>query len=403
MAQLGNLAVIGGGPAGLMAAETIANAGRTVTVFDRMPSPGRKFLLAGRGGLNLTHSEPLPRFLDRYRPEQPLLQHAIEAFPPEALVAWCEGLGQETFKGSSGHIFPRALKTSPLLRAWRGRLSALGVELRTGHRWIGRETDGTLRFTTPTGEAVFEPAATVLALGGASWPRLGSDGSWTALLPDVAIARLRPANCGFSTAWSGSFAARFAGQPLKRIALSFNGQTIRGEAMITATGIEGGAIYALSGAIRDAIDARGPAIVHIDLRPDLDEAALAIRLARPRGSLSLSNFLRKTVGLPPVAIGLVQEALHDGPASQLLAPLIKALPLRLLGTTGLDRAISSAGGILMDRLDERFMVRNHPGLFAAGEMLNWEAPTGGYLLQASFSTGHAAGLGVLAWLADQGA
>lgn len=401
MAQLEGVAVIGGGPAGLMAAEVIAAAGQPVTVFDRMPTLGRKFLLAGRGGLNLTHSEPLPRFLDRYRPDQPMLRRAIEAFPPEAMVAWCEALGQPTFTGTSGRIFPKALKTSPLLRVWRGRLASMGVEIRAGHRWIGGEADGTRRFATADGEVAHHPHATVLALGGASWPTLGSDGAWTALLPDTPVARWRPSNCGFTVAWSASFAARFAGEPLKRIALAFDGQQVRGEAVVTATGIEGGGIYALSAPLRDAIDARGPAILHLDLRPDLDHAALATRLARPRGSLSLSNFLRKAAGLSPVAVGLVQESLHDGSTPPPLATLIKALPLRLLGATGLDRAISSAGGLLMDRLDHRFMLRAHPGLFAAGEMLNWEAPTGGYLLQACFSTGHAAGHGVLAWLAER--
>jgi len=400
MARAEEVAIVGGGPAGLMAAEVIAARGHAVTVYDRMPSPGRKFLLAGRGGLNLTHGEPLPRLLARYRPDQPLLRHAIEAFPPQAVIAWCEALGQPTFTGSSGRIFPAALKTSPLLRAWRGRLAAQGVEMRAGHRWVGREAGG-LRFATASGETVALPRATVLAVGGASWPRLGADGSWTALLPEIAIARLVPANCGFTVAWSPGFAAKFAGHPLKRITLGFDGQAIPGEAMITATGIEGGPVYALSGHLRDAIEARGQATAHLDLRPDLDRATLAQRLARPRGSLSLSNFLRKAAGLSPVAIGLIQEALPDGSTPPPLADLIKSLPLRLLATTGLDRAISTAGGILMDRLDRNFMLRDHPGLFAAGEMLDWEAPTGGYLLQACLSTGHAAGQGVLTWLAEQ--
>ena len=391
-----DIAIIGGGPSGLMAAETIAAGGHAVTVFDRMPSFGRKLLLAGRGGLNLTHSEPLPRFLERYRPGSALLARAVAAFPPEALVEWCQALGQETFTGSSGRVFPKALKASPLLREWLRRLAGAGVAFRVGRRLVGRDPDGTLHFA---GGATASPGATVLALGGASWPRLGSDGAWTAMFDEAEVSRLRPANCGFKVAWSPGFAARFAGEPLKRVALGFGPETVRGEAVITETGIEGGAVYALSGALRDAVEAEGAAVARLDLRPDLTEADLAARLTRPRGSLSLSNFLRKTAGLPPVAIGLVQEALHDGTSHPPLARLIKALPLRLVGTAGLARAISTAGGLRLEELDGRFMLRRHPGLFAAGEMLDWEAPTGGYLLQACFSTGRAAGLGVLEWLA----
>ena len=390
------VAVIGAGPAGLMAAETIAAGGVGVTVFDRMPSPGRKLRMAGRGGLNLTHSEALPALLDRYGPARARLEAAIAAFPPAALVAWCEGLGQPTFVGSSGRVFPRGLKTSPLLRAWLVRLGGLGVRLETRRTWTGWNASGALIFAE--GGPV-RSRATVLALGGASWPRLGSDGGWTGLLPGIEVRPLVPSNCGFRIDWSAPF-RRFAGTPLKRIALSFRGRTVRGEAMVTAEGIEGGAVYALSPALRDAIAAEGPVVATLDLRPDLDAPALARRLAGPRGSASLSTFLRKAGGLAPVGIGLVQEALHAGAAPD-LPSLVKAVPLRLLAPAPIARAISSAGGIALDELDARWMLRRRPGVFAAGEMLDWEAPTGGYLLQACFSTGVAAGRGVLAWLGEK--
>jgi uncharacterized flavoprotein (TIGR03862 family) len=386
-----SIAVIGAGSAGLIAAETIAQAGLRVTVFDRMASPARKLLIAGRGGLNLTHSEPLEAFLDRYGSARATLEPAIRAFPPAALIQWCEGLGQETFVGSSGRVFPRAMKASPLLRAWLARLDGMGVTLRARHRWMGWEGDA-LCFEAPDGKVRFEADATLLALGSASWPRLGSDGRWTALLDDV--APLRPANMGFRADWSAHFRERFAGQPLKRIALSFAGRTVRGEAMITAGGIEGGAVYALAAALREAVMRDGSAILRLDLRPDLDVAALAGRLAG-RG-LSLSNQLRRG-GLSSAAVGLVQEIRHGGEATPLPA-LIKALPLRLTGVQGLERAISSAGGLRFGSIDENFMSRARPGLFVAGEMLDWEAPTGGYLLQACFATGVAAAHGLLNWL-----
>ena len=396
------VAVIGGGPAGLAAAETLGMGGAAVTVFERMPSPARKLLIAGRGGLNLTHSEPLPQFLARYGPARDRLAPAIAAFPPEALVRWCHGLGQETFVGSSGRVFPRALKASPLLRAWLARLGGLGMELRTRHRWRGWDSAGALDFATPEGGAfVFRPAATLLALGGASWPRLGSDGTWLALLPEVAVAPFRPANCGFAVAWSEVFRRRFEGQPLKRIALAFGGAVVRGEAVVTAAGIEGGAVYAFSAALREAIAATGgPVVLHLDLRPDLAAAALARRLDGPRGGQSLANLLRRA-GLPPVSIGLVQEALRAGETAAPLSRLVKALPLRLTAPQPIARAISSAGGLRWEEVDSRLMLRRRPGLFVAGEMLDWEAPTGGYLLQACFSTGVAAAQGLLEWLAEQ--
>jgi uncharacterized flavoprotein (TIGR03862 family) len=395
------VAVLGAGPAGLMAAETIATAGHAVRVFDRMPSPARKLLMAGRGGLNLTHSEALEPFLARYAEAMPALSPAIRAFPPEALIAWASALGQETFTGSSGRIFPRALKASPLLRAWLGRLAGQGVQLLPRHDWQGFANDGALRFATPTGEQTVRPVATILAMGGASWPRLGADGGWATHLDGVAVAPFRPSNMGFRIGWSDIFRQKFEGMPLKRIALTFADRTVRGEAVVTTQGIEGGAVYALSAQLRDAIAAEGSAILSLDLRPDLDAATLARKLDEPRRGQSLSTFLRKTAGLPPVAIGLVQEALHGG-ATAPLHEIIKAVPLRLDAPQGLDRAISSAGGIALAELDENFMLKSRPGLFAAGEMLDWEAPTGGYLLQACFATGHAAGTGALRWLAAQG-
>ncbi len=376
-----------------MAAETIAAAGVAVTVFERMPSLARKFLMAGRGGLNITHSEPAGAFGARYGAAEGWLAPYLAAFPPAALRDWCEGLGQPTFVGSSGRVFPTAMKASPLLRAWLRRLQGQGVRVVTRAHWAGWDEAGALRFADGTS---FAASATVLALGGASWPRLGADGGWTALLPDVAISSLRPANCGFRTGWSTHFAGRFAGQPLKRIVLTCACQKAAGEIMITAEGVEGGAIYALSAPARELIARDGVAELRIDLRPDMTEEALTSRLAGG-GRESLSNVLRKRAGLSPVAVGLIQEARHGGEAMP-LATLIKNYPLRLTAASGLARAISTAGGIALTELNEQLMLCRYPGVFAAGEMLDWEAPTGGYLLQACFATGRAAGLGALAWL-----
>jgi uncharacterized flavoprotein (TIGR03862 family) len=398
-------AVIGAGPAGLMAAEVLAQGGASVTVYDAMPSAGRKFLMAGRGGLNLTHSEPLPAFLARYREAAPRLEPVISAFSPDRLRAWSEALGQPTFVGSSGRVFPQSFKASPLLRAWLRRLDSQGVQFAFRHHWAGWDDHGRLRFQTPNGERVVEARATVLALGGASWPRLGSDGTWTVLLAaqGVAISPLRPANCGFTVEWSDVFRDRYEGQPLKGVEFRFGAHVIRGEAIVTRGGIEGGAVYALSAELREAIAASGETILHVALRPDLAADALAARLSVPRGKQSLSNFLRKAANLSPVAIGLVQEAaIASGRSPAALAPkdlaeLIHAVPIRLTGTAPIARAISTAGGISFDELDADFMLRRLPGVFAAGEMLDWEAPTGGYLLQASFATGAAAGRGTLRW------
>jgi uncharacterized flavoprotein (TIGR03862 family) len=385
-----------------MAAEVMAEAGLAVTVLERMSSVGRKLLMAGRGGLNLTHSEDFDALLARYGAARPRLEAALTAFPPTALIAWCEGLGQRTFIGSSGRVFPTGLKASPLLRAWLARLGLLGVRIRTRQLWRGWDGAGGLCIEGPEGRSILAAQATVLALGGASWPRLGSDGLWTAYLPDIAVRPLRPANCGFAVAWSQMFRSRFEGQPLKRIGLRFGDAALRGEALITRDGIEGGAIYSLSARLRDAIAADGPATLHVDLRPDLPAVALATRLDAPRRGQSLSTFLRKQAGLSPVAVGLVQEALHAGADGGSLAALVKSVPVRLLAPRPIARAISSAGGIAFDEIDESFMLRRRPGVFVAGEMLDWEAPTGGYLLQGAFSTGHAAGHGVLRWLREQG-
>ncbi|MDA0675792.1 MAG: TIGR03862 family flavoprotein [Proteobacteria bacterium] len=391
------IAVVGSGPAGLMAAEVIARGGAPVTVFEHMPSAGRKLLMAGRGGLNLTHSKPVDRFAARYGAAEAWMAPLIKAFPPSAAIAWCEGLGQPTFVGSSGRVFPKAMKASPLLRAWLARLAGLGVRLATRARWTGWTADRALAFADGQ---TFAADAVVLALGGASWPRLGSDGAWTALMADIAITPLRPANCGFTVGWSDAFRNRHAGQPVKNIEFSFLGRTVRGEALITARGIEGGAIYALSQPIRHVIETAGAAVLYLDLRPDVKEAALAERLNAPHGKASLASVLRKRAGLSPVAIGLVQEALHAG-AGAALPALIKALPLKLGVPFDLSRAISTAGGIVLGELDERLMLRRRPGVFAAGEMLDWEAPTGGYLLQGCLASGVAAGNGVLDWLAGQ--
>jgi uncharacterized flavoprotein (TIGR03862 family) len=400
------VAVIGAGPAGLMAAEVLAQGGARVIVYDAMPSAGRKFLMAGRGGLNLTHSEPLPEFLTRYGAASSQLADAITAFPPQALREWSEALGQPTFVGSSGRVFPQAFKASPLLRAWLRRLDSMGVQFAMRHRWSGWDENGHLSFQTPDEQHVVDVSATVLALGGASWPRLGSDGSWVEILAakGVSITQLKPANCGFTVAWSDIFRDRFAGQPLKGIALSFGAHSVRGEAMITRTGIEGGAVYALSADLREAIIDSGQATLSIALRPDIAMSDLVARLSVPKGKQSLANFLRKAAHLSPVAIGLLQEAAIDSGASlsslssENLAGLINAVPIKPNGVAPIARAISTAGGIAFDELDAGFMLRRSPGIFAAGEMLDWEAPTGGYLLQASFATGAAAGKGALKYL-----
>ena len=392
MIETVEIAIIGSGPAGLMAAQAAASAGAKVVIYDRMPSPARKFLLAGRGGLNLTHNEPQPAFLTRYGAAQARLAPLIEAFPPEALRAWAAELGQETFVGTSGRVFPKSFKASPLLRAWLRKLGGLGVEMRLRHEFTGWDAQGRLRFATLEGERLVEARACVLALGGASWPKLGSDGGWTDLLrgEGLSVAPLRPSNCGFEIAWSPVLKA-FGGFPLGPVVLSGGGHSLRGECVITEHGIEGGAIYALSAGLRDEIERDGAAHLTVDLRPDVSHETLTARLGRPRGGQSMASLLRKSGGLPPVAAALVREPgpLPNGPAE--LANRIKALPLRLTGVRPIARAISTAGGLRFEDVTPELMVRARPGLFVAGEMLDWEAPTGGYLLQACFASGRAAG------------
>ena len=387
--------VVGGGPAGLMAAEVLAGSGQAVAVYDAMPSVGRKFLLAGRGGLNLTHSEQLPSFTRRYGAAADFMAAALVAFGPDDMRRWAAGLGVETFIGTSGRVFPADFKAATLLRAWVRRLKVQGVDFHVRHRWLGFHGSG-LRFATPAGDGVVEAKATVLALGGASWAKLGSDGAWVAPLSaaGVDIAPLQPANCGFDVAWSPVLRDRFAGTPLKSVALRFGDQTVRGEAMIAAYGIEGGAIYALSGALCAAIARDGAATMWLDLKPDLTPAEVAARLARPRGAQSLTNHVRKALGLEGPALTLIRDCAPDAP----LHEAVKALPIRLLRPRPIDEAISSAGGVRLDGLDGNLMLKVRPGTFVAGEMLDWEAPTGGYLLQGCFATGVRAAHGVLDWL-----
>jgi uncharacterized flavoprotein (TIGR03862 family) len=394
--------VIGAGPAGLMAAETLAEAGAPVVIHDRMPSVGRKFLMAGRGGLNLTHSEDQAAFLARYGPAESVIADWLDAFSPDDLMAWAQSLGQPTFVGTSGRVFPRAMKASPLLRAWLARLAGLGVEVRTRSRWIGWRGDD-LVFETPAGERIEPAVATVLALGGGSWPRLGSDGAWVSLLAanGIAVAPLEPANAGFDVAWSQVLVDRFAGAALKPVALTFQGRALRGEVILTRYGIEGGAVYALSSELRRAIAAEGCAILTLDLRPDLPESTLAERLSRPRGKDSMSNHLRKAGGLSPAAIAVLREIGEIAAGVEKLARRIKAVRLKLTGIQGLDRAISTAGGVPLEALDPSLMLASRPGVFVAGEMVDWEAPTGGYLLQASLASGVVAANGVLRWQAAQ--
>jgi uncharacterized flavoprotein (TIGR03862 family) len=393
-------AIVGGGPAGLIAAETLARAGVAVTVHDQMPSVGRKFLMAGRGGLNLTHTDPEERFLSRYGEAAPWIAPMLGEFGPADLVAWCEGLGQQTFVGSSGRVFPNSFKASPLLRAWLSRLEVLGVRIVTRARWTGWDPDGALRLVTPDGAEASTPDVTLLALGGASWPRLGSDGGWVQILREagVDVADLKPANVGVLVAWSAHLRERFHGEPLKRIAITHAGRNQRGEAVITRTGLEGGVIYAAGASIREALAKAPTTTLMLDLRADLPIEVLAAKLTGPRQGASMATILRKRGGLSPAAAGLAREAgpLPDDPMQ--LARRIKQVPVTITGLSAFERAISSAGGIRRNAVDGRLMLTARPGVFVAGEMLDWEAPTGGYLLQATFASGMTAARGALDWL-----
>ncbi len=363
-------------------------------MFEHKPSPARKFLMAGRGGLNITHSEPLALFLSRYGATAERLAPFIEAFPPQKLREFCAALGEETFIGSSGRVFPKSFKASPLLRAWLARLAELGVEIRTGHRFEGFAGARRLRMRGPDG-AVSDIAAdaVILALGGASWPRLGSDGGWVETLAakGVGVAPLVPANCGALIGWSAPFLAAHEGAPVKNVRLSFDAAQARGDVVVTRRGLEGGPVYALSSALRRAAEAQGAATLRLDLRPDREAAALAQKLSRPPGKQSVSTYLRKALNLSKLEIALLREAGPLPRDAQALAALTKAVPLRVTGVAGLERAISTAGGVRFDDLDGGLMLRKLPGVFVAGEMLDFDAPTGGYLLQAAFATGVAAG------------
>lgn len=413
-----SVAIIGGGPAGLMAAEVISARGVKVDVYDSMPSVGRKLLMAGKSGLNITHSDPFDVFVERYGKRRAQIEPLLKAFGADELRAWVHGFGIETFIGTSGRVFPVGMKASPLLRAWLKRLNASGVTLHLRHKWTGFLTPEPapaavssgedaassvlLKFVTPDGEVTVKPDAVVLALGGGSWSRLGSDGAWVPWLKQAGaeVEPLRPSNCGFDVEWSPHFREKYDGHPIKSVILSFGDFRQQGEFIVTKEGVEGGLIYTASARIRDEIDTNGKAVVSLDLKPDRTLAWLIEKLSRPRGSRSLASYLEKTLGIKGVKAGLLREFVpkEDFTNAERLAGFIKALPVPLVAPRPLDEAISSAGGVRFESLDEHLMLRSMPGVFCAGEMLDWEAPTGGYLLTACFSGGYATGNGVLSWL-----
>jgi uncharacterized flavoprotein (TIGR03862 family) len=405
------IVIIGGGPAGLMAAEAASATGAQVDLYDAMASVGRKFLLAGKGGLNLTHSELSEKFLSRYGTRRAQIEPLLASFGPDALRTWARGLGIETFVGSSGRVFPKDLKAAPLLRAWLRRLRQAGVRFHMRHRWSGWNEQGALRFATSEGDLSVKADAVVLALGGGSWPKLGSDASWVPLLVGrgVHIGPLQPANCGFDVGWSDHFRIKFAGHPIKSVAIVMKSKTGTeswhpGEFVITETGVEGGIIYAVSASLRDEILAKGGVTLRLDLAPDRDMPRLTHDLSRPRGKRTMATHLQRQAHIEGVKAGLLREVVskEDFTDPTRLAAAIKSLPLKLVAPRPLEEAISTAGGVTFEALDARLMVRTLPGLFCAGEMLDWEAPTGGYLLTACFASGRAAGLGATAWVLESG-
>ncbi len=404
------IAIIGGGPAGLMAAEVARAAGAEVDLYDAMASVGRKFLLAGKGGLNLTHSEPSEKFLSRYGARRTQVEPLLESFGPDALQTWVRGLGIETFVGSSGRVFPKDLKAAPLLRTWLRRLRQSSVRFHMRHQWSGWDAQGAPCFVTPEGNRSVQADAVVLALGGGSWPKLGSDALWVPLLAGrgLQITPLQPANCGFDVGWSEHFRTKFAGQPVKSVAIILRNDAGAeswhpGEFVITETGVEGGVVYSVSAALRDEILAKGVATLRLDLAPDRDVPRLAHDLSRPRGKRTMATHLQRQAHIEGVKAGLLREVVskEDFADPARLAAAIKSLPLRLVTPRPLEEAISTAGGVPFEALDRRLMVRKLPGIFCAGEMLDWEAPTGGYLLTACFASGRVAGAGAVSWITEQ--
>jgi uncharacterized flavoprotein (TIGR03862 family) len=397
-----SVAVIGGGPAGLMAAEVVSAQGIQVHVYDSMPSVGRKFLMAGKSGLNITHSEPFKQFVARYGNRQANIEPLLKIFGPDELSQWVHGFGIETFVGTSGRVFPVGMKASPLLRAWLKRLDEAGVKVHLRCKWLGWNEDKSLKFSTPDGEKSTKADAVVLALGGGSWQRLGSDGAWVPWLEQVGakVEELKPSNCGFDVAWSPHFRERFEGYPIKSVVLSFSDFRQQGEFIVTKEGVEGSLIYAASALVRDEIQESGQATIGLDLIPDRSAEWLTERLSRPRGSRSMASHLEKTVGIKGVKAGLLREFVskENFKDAEQLAYSIKHLQVPLIAPRPLDEAISTAGGVTFESLDEHLMLRTMPGVFCAGEMLDWEAPTGGYLLTACFASGYATGNGVLQWL-----